>query len=193
MKGWGTRYLLMSTLGISTDLGHGEVGLDLERGPTTVQAPVTTSADPMESSRVKISHPECSPGMQLKRWSFYHPSVCLWMWATSRRVTLRKKSLCGWGSPWRANEVCLQTASLAVREMSYSLKDEPHNISLCEKTSFFQGHWRRTERNNLNTVTWISNSRIWNKQLFWTFSVSPTALHHNLLITETGPGPKDYL
>ena len=67
MKGWGTRYLLMSTLGISTDLGHGEVGLDLERGPTTVQAPVTTSADPMESSRVKISHPECSPGMQLKR------------------------------------------------------------------------------------------------------------------------------
>lgn len=50
----------MSTLGISTDLGHGEEGLDLVRDSTIMQAPGTTSADPMENSRVKLTHQGCS-------------------------------------------------------------------------------------------------------------------------------------
>lgn len=52
--------LLVSTLGISPDLGHGKEGLDLLRDPTIVQAPVTASIDPTENSRVKLVHQECS-------------------------------------------------------------------------------------------------------------------------------------
>lgn len=65
--------------------------MGLERGHAAVQAPRRGSANPMESSGVKISHRKRSIWGAIENTTSL---FSLWMLAASKKVTLRKTSLC---------------------------------------------------------------------------------------------------
>ena len=92
-----------------------------------------------ETSPSGVFHMECN----WKDGSLYLPSVWWWIWATSRRLTLRislhlRKSL-------RANEVCLQTASPKVRKMCSSWRINSI-MYLCVRRAFSRAIDEELER-----------------------------------------------